>query len=180
MNDFSMSHDSPAGGEINVRSPYYFIARTQDICEHCGASMELFALVVPPGHETLDVGDDDVENAPDEGMAADRWVVADHHALLFHIESLSAGVQARLASLTRSFRPERRDPDAAATWVNHCAACGSQMDDDTLFCEPGEAFCPIEEAGIARIRSLRIDEALEAAAGAYSVDPNFMPAMNPG
>jgi|HubBroStandDraft_5_1064220.scaffolds.fasta_scaffold597874_1 hypothetical protein len=157
---------------INVRSPHYFIARTRAVCRHCGESTELFALALPPGHETLVVGDDD-----ELGHAAEDWSFAIHHALLFHIEFLNAVVAAKLANCTRTFRLVHQYPGACPAWSNHCEACGSRLDDEELFCEPGEAFFPISESVATAIRLLRIDDTLEAAAGGYFFDPDFFPAI---
>jgi hypothetical protein len=53
--------------DINVRSPHYLIARTLGRCWHCRAMTPLFALVVPPGHETVDLDDESADDARDEG-----------------------------------------------------------------------------------------------------------------
>lgn len=169
-------NDSKLFAGINVRSPRYLIARTRGVCRHCKAQTNLFGLALPPGHATPD-GDEDAEDAEHSG-AADNWLVSTHHALLFHVDFLNAEVQARLGSLTRSFRLGRRDVDAAPAWANHCEACGAWLDDEELFCEPGEAFFPTSESSAASIRLLGVDEVLEAAAGGYSFDPNFFHAMS--
>jgi hypothetical protein len=168
-------NDPPASSEINIRSPYYFIARTHGVCRHCQGQTELIALALPPGHETLDAGED-----TEEAIETDEWSVATNRALLFHIEYLNEGVAARLATLTKLFRIDRKYLGAEPAWSNHCAACDALLDDEELFCEPGEPFFPITEAGVAAIRLQRIDDPLEAAAGGYFFDPDFFPAMSLG
>lgn len=164
--------------EINVRAPRYFIARTRRNCRHCNEPTELFALALPSDHETLDV-DEGVENAsPENANPAAAWILAKDPALIFHVEFMSPEAAARLALLTRSFRIDQRESAAEPSWTNHCEACGSPFDDEELFCEPGEAFFPTSEAGAAAIRLLAIEEPLEAAAGGYSFDPNFVYAMS--
>jgi hypothetical protein len=158
---------------VNVRAPRYFIARTRRICRHCKGQTDLFALALPPDHETLDV-----DEAAESAVPADAWIRANDPALIFHIEFLNPEAAARLASLTNSFRIARQDSVAEPAWTNHCQACASPFDDEELFCEPGEAFFPTSEAGAAIIRLLPIEEILEAAAGGYSVDPNFFYAMS--
>ena len=159
--------------EINVRAPRYFIARTRRVCWHCKEQTDLFALALSAGHETLDV-DETAENA----SPADAWVLANDPGFIFHVESMNSEVVARLASLTRSFRVDQQGSAAEPAWTNHCEACGSPLDDEELFCEPGEAFFPTSEAGAAAIRLMPIEEPLEASAGGYSFDPNFFYAMS--
>lgn len=164
--------------EANVRAPRYFIARTRRVCGHCNVPTYLFALALPQDHETLEV-EEAAENvgAIDAG-AAGVWVPANRPALIFHVEFLNEEVVARLDSLTNSFRLAQQESVAEPSWTNHCEACGSRFDDQELFCEPGEAFFPSNEPGAAAIRLLSIEEPLEAAAGGYSVDPNFFHAMS--
>jgi len=159
--------------EINIRSPRYYIARTRGVCRHCGMPTDFFALVLPSGHETLDV-----DGAAEDVAEADAWILASQPALIFHVEYLNSDVAARLASLASSFRVAERDFATEPAWTNHCEACGSPFDDEELFCEPGEAFFPTSEAGAAAIRLLPIEEHLQAAAGGYSFDPNFLHAMS--
>lgn len=166
-------NDSEPLVEINVRAPRYFIMRARGVCRHCNAPTDLVGLALPAGHETLDV-----DEAAEDGTAADAWIFANDAALIFHIEFLNAEAAARLGSLTGSFWVDQQDSAAGPAWTNHCEACGSSFDDEELFCEPGEPFFPTSEAGAAAIRLLAIDGPLEAAAGGYSFDPNFMHAMS--
>jgi hypothetical protein len=174
-----MNDSEPLVG-INIRAPRYFIARARGVCRHCNEPTDLFGLALPPGHETLDAdeaAEDDGAAAEDDG-AADAWISANDPALIFHIEYLNAEVAARLASLTRSFRVDQQEFAAAPAWTNHCKACGSSFDDEVLFCEPGEPFFPTSEASATAVRLLPVDEPLEAAAGGYSFDVNFIYAMS--
>jgi hypothetical protein len=173
--------------EINVRAPRYFIMRYRGVCPHCSAPTDLFGLALPPGHETLDVDDaaDDAAAAEDvaateaagKAAAASAWISAHDPAFIFHIEFLNAEVAARLASVTSLFRVDQQESAAAPAWANHCEACGACFDDEALFCEPGEPFFPTSEVHAAAIQLLAIDEPLEAGAGGYSFDPNFMHVM---
>jgi hypothetical protein len=166
-------NDSEPLVEINVRAPRYFIVRARGVCRHCNERTDLFGLALPPGHETLDV-----DEAAEDGSTTGAWISANDLALIFHIDFLNAEVVARLASLTGSFRVDQQDSAAGPAWTNHCEACGSPFDDEELFCEPGEPLFPISEAAAAAIRLMPIEEPLEAAAGGYSFDPNFMYAMS--
>ena len=91
---------------------------------------------------------------------------------------MNADVTARLAALTSSFRIAEQDSATEPAWTNHCDACGSPLDDEELFCEPGEAFFPTSDAAAAAIRLLLIEAPLEATAGGYSFDPNFFHDMS--
>jgi len=94
---------NPVRTDINIRSPRYLLAHTLGTCWHCRASTQLFALVVPPGHEALELDDEAQDAAGDEAqsetqnetqnetLAVDIWCAATHHAFLFYIEFLPAG-----------------------------------------------------------------------------------------
>jgi len=167
--------DSKEPFSVNVRSPRYFIARTRGVCWHCKRETDLFALALPPGHETLDWGEDvEDESAPD------IWQSASGPALLFHIEFLPVAVRSRLAALTREFRIGRLGGAGDCFWTNHCGACGCGLDDQELFCEPGGAFLPISQSAASTIYLLVVDEPLEAAASGYAFDPHFFHAMSMG
>jgi hypothetical protein len=67
----------------NFRAPRFWLARTQGTCGRCRAPLRLFALAVPPGHETLEVDDDAAVEAVEaveageagEAGEADGWAV---------------------------------------------------------------------------------------------------------
>src|SRR3984893_6722269 len=179
--------------EVNIRSPRYYIARTVSTCWHCGSPTALVAFAVPPGHETLDVDDDAVDEGSDgetqhrEHPAA-AWSVADHNALLFFVVSLPAAVQKRI----HQYQPAYRSIDADATaagpatsvgggsgsyWVNHCEQCGCQLDDHELFCEPEGAFLPTSRSTAAAIHLVLVDEPFETSAASYSYEPLLFDAM---
>lgn len=159
--------------DINIRSPRFLLARTVGTCRHCRATTALFGLAVPPGHMALELDD----AAQDEETAVDTWRIATDSAFLFHVGYLSAGVENRLRQFTRSYRLTDDDAAAGAHWANHCERCGSLLDDDELFCEPGGAFLPTDESGASVVQLVSIDEALEAAAAGYAYEPCFFGAM---
>ena len=136
---------------INIRSPTFLVARALAVCGRCRSSTPVIAAAVPPGHETRD---------------EDTWEIADHHALLFHIDYLSAAVIMRL----QAQGAYRRDTH----WINHCRSCGAPQDDLELFCEPEGAFLPTSASSAALIELLSVDEPLEAAAAGYAIEPQFL------
>lgn len=151
---------------INIRSSRFLVARTVAACRRCRVLTTLIAVVLPPGHETLELDDE----APDEAQAVDTWQTAAQHAFLFHIEFLPTSVAARLQLLA----PLRYD----GYWANHCASCDLPQDDQALFCEPEGAFAPASESNAALIEILSIDEPFEAAVAGYAVEPHFLYAMH--
>jgi hypothetical protein len=153
---------------FNVRAPCFLLARTQGACGRCGAPLRLFALVVPPGHETLE---------EDDSPAGETWQVARHHAFLFHVGLLPAAIRALLEQHALSYRAGASAAEHGDSWANHCARCGAAQDDQDLFCEPGGAFFPVDEAGARGIELQGFDAAFAAAAGGYAHELEFYDAM---
>ncbi len=166
---------SPSLADANLRSPIYFVARTNARCPHCGASTRVLALALPPAHETLTLG----EEAADEGAEApaDAWQPADADAFLFYVEQLTPEVGQRLRQLTSCFRPARSAATQTFYWANHCEHCGRMLEDHELHCEPDGAFLPSDGAAAAQIRLLQIRRPFEAAAAGYALHPQFFELM---
>jgi hypothetical protein len=150
--------DAGASRDINVRSDSYLIACTVGTCPHCRAPTRLVALVLPPGHESLDFGVD---------ADADVWEISVCPAFLFYVEQLSASVERRLKSFSAVYRLAFGAATPGPYWANHCQNCDSMLDDHDLFCEPEGAFLPTGPVGASAIELVRIGEAVEAAAGGY-------------
>ena len=167
-NSLASSQENSREELFNVRAPRFLLARTQGACGRCRAPLRLFALVVPPGHETLE---------EDDAPAMETWQVARHHAFLFHVESLPAAIRTLLTQHACSYRISGSAPQQGESWANHCARCGAAQDDQALFCEPGGAFFPIDEAGARRIELQGFDAAFTAAAGGYAHELEFCDAM---
>jgi hypothetical protein len=148
----------------------------------------LVAIAVPPGHETLDVDDDALDEGSDDETQhrehpAAAWSVADHNAFLFYVDSLPAAVQKRINQYQPAYRP--LDPGAVPAagggsgsyWANHCEKCGCRLDDHELFCEPEGAFLPTSASAAAAIRLVLVDEPFETSAAGYSYEPPLFDAM---
>jgi hypothetical protein len=155
----------------NVRSPTYYVARTNVRCWHCGLSAGLLALAIPHDHETLD-GDTQADADCDES-APDAWQRAGLNAFLFYVERLPDGVQDRLNQLSQFFRLAHSAATLNSYWANHCEHCGTLLGDHELHCEPDGAFTPSSEAAAANIQLLRIQEPFEAVAAGYVFEPEF-------
>jgi hypothetical protein len=147
--------------DSNVRSRGYFIARAHLQCGQCGRSTRVLALALPPGHET---GDSDTE----EGA----WQRAGAAAFLSFVTWLPDEVLQRL--LPHAFYVQTQDEGSSASyWANQCEHCGSLQSDEELHCEPG-VFMPASQADAGQIQILKVDEAFEAAAAGYALDPEFI------
>lgn len=95
-------------------------------------------------------------------------------ATLFYVRHLPQAVHRRIAALTSSFRLAESPATGDAYWMNHCEHCGAAQEDHDLHCEPGGAFMPTSAQAAAGIQLLQILEPFSAAAGGYSVDPEFL------
>ena len=165
--------------EPNLRSPTYYVARTNAACRHCGLSTQLLALALPPTHETLE--DDPPPDEPDPGECPTHpWQKANVDAFLFYVEQLPDCVQLRLRNMAPGFCQARSEATQSVYWVNHCEHCGALLEDYELYCEPEGAFMPSSGAQAARICLLEIPEAIEAVAAGYAPDPVFFDLMSVG
>jgi hypothetical protein len=145
----------------NVRSSSYYIAQTDAACGNCGAWSRVFALALPPDHET-----------PIDG----NWQIAHTHAFVFYVAELPPPVIHRLRELCGGFRVSGGKEAADSCWANHCEHCGSRFSDDDLHCEPG-VFMPggLDEAE--RICLKNVAEEFSVVAAGYAIDPEFFAAM---
>jgi len=164
--------------ELNVRAPYYHVARTERGCPCCDKPTPVFAISLPAEHEILIVDDDTDVSHP----RAESWQCAGVRAWIFHILRLPPDVQRRLRAIAPRFH---RAADAAAkasacgsTWINHCAHCGASQADDDLHCEPDVAFMPMSAGAAARVSLARVYEPIDALACGYAQDPPLFDSMS--
>jgi hypothetical protein len=152
----------------NVRASNYYIAHTDTRCGHCGRSTPVLALVLPEEHEALDAETADGLN---------EWQSVSASAIVFYVVYLPHAVQARVSQLCPAFRMAHSAATANSYWANHCVHCGALLGDHELHCEPDGGFMPSSEAEAARIRLFRVDDAFEAAAAGYALEPEFFEFM---
>jgi hypothetical protein len=145
----------------NLRSPSYFIARTQTQCEHCDRLSNVFALALPPGHEVLLDG---------------GWQYVDGNAFIFHVEELAAPISRRLMQVAPLLRRKLEEGHRHAYWANHCEHCGLMVSDDALHCEPG-GFMPTQPDEAVAIQLTRVAEAFSAEAAGYAFEPELFSLM---
>jgi hypothetical protein len=145
----------------NIRSSRYYIAQTDAACGNCGATSRVFAVALPPDHET-----------PIDGL----WQIAQAHAFVFYILELPPPVIRRLRELCGGFRVSGGKAAADLYWANHCEHCGSRFSDDDLHCEPG-VFMPGGPDEAERIGLKHVAEEFSAVAAGYALGPEFFGSM---
>ena len=153
---------------VNYRSRTYSIARALQRCGGCARLTPVVAVVLPPGHESLAIG----ENPDEESAAAEVWEVAEAGALLFFIEYFPIAVQSRLQGVSRYYQLGHAEA-GSLYWTNQCSFCGAEQDDLELFCEPEGAFSPTSKEAAASIRLHEVLEPFEAEAGGYADAPEL-------
>ena len=168
----SSPSDSNSGG-VNIRAGRYFIAKAVGTCGYCRASTRLIALALPSEHETLWMDSE----AECEAAAQDIWERASGNAFVFFVGYLPDAVQRRLGKISKLYRVAHSAKAAGSYWANHCEQCGSLLDDQDLFCEPGGAFLPVSPESAAEVTLVRVEEGIEAAAAGYAYHPQFFDSM---
>lgn len=156
-------NDPNLESEPNVRSERYSLVHGAAICPHCRGRTRVVAVLVPPGHQTRRLEDDD-----------DAWDRVPCQALLFYLESLPEPVIRRLQQLAPLYRFAASPATQGSYCANHCERCGRMQEDHDLFCEPQGAFVPLGSEDAAAIEVVPVAERLEAAAAGYTLDPEFM------
>jgi hypothetical protein len=150
----------PDRPNANVRAASYYIAQTQILCPHCGATTLLTGVALAPDHETLD----------DE---AGEWQSIAANAFLFHLEAVSYTVHLQLREAAPNLHFE-------SYWVNHCQHCARVIGDHEVHGEPGRGFTPLSEFDAASIVLTAVAEPFEASAAGYSLEPDFFALMRRG
>jgi len=126
----------PSEPYINVRSNSYFIAQTIEPCWKCGEYTSVYGFILPAGHETLEPGDDEVE---------DEWSQYDQPTIIFYINNLLPAVEARIKAFSRHYHIDFSKTIQSSYWMNHCEYCDTKQGDFMLYCEPEGAFYPIDK-----------------------------------
>ncbi len=145
-------------GQLNVRSPSYFVAASSHECARCRRSTRVHGFILPKGHTLLNVGDDEDE---------DEWEVGDEPSLLCSISQVTPEVALRVRALTLDYRPGF-SRSGSYEWLNYCEICGTELDDNEVFCEPGMGFLAFTEEDARRVTLLHVPETFGAACGSYS------------
>jgi recombinational DNA repair protein (RecF pathway) len=151
--------------DVNYRSQTYGIACALQCCGGCARPTPVVGLVLPRGHETLEIDTDA------QGVEVDVWEAAEAGAFVFFVEHLPEAVQRRLLELSQYYR--RDGQSEQSYWLNHCSFCGMPQGDFELYCEPEGAFFPISERAAASVQLQNVTEPFEAQAAGYAYAPEF-------
>lgn len=138
----------PKEPEVTIRSSFYFLARSTEICWKCSSSTHVFGFVLPSGHAALEPGD-----------GPDGWVLHNNEiGIPRYITYLAPAVTTLMKSVSRHYRTDFSNTTKSSYWMNHCEHCGAKQGDFQMFCEPGGAFFPMDKAEAAAIKLQKIAE----------------------
>ncbi|EHK68141.1 hypothetical protein [Achromobacter arsenitoxydans] len=160
----------PDGEPFNLRASSYFLLQAEHCCTACGQASRVYALAVPPGHESteadLDLDDIDADSPGLDAQAfrdwlfsPARWQAIDGPAMISSIRALSPSVAHALRALAPRFRP---NPERGGQWSNFCEHCDAPIWDGALFPTPGQAFCPRDAEAASHIAARPVDAPFEA------------------
>lgn len=167
------TQNSNTGGDgesgANLRASSYYVLQATHCCAQCGESTPVFALAVPPDHESTEADielDEDGDSTGLDPMAFHEWMFGPEQwqriegpALLSQVGILSAPVVRTLQALAPTVR---QNPDRNGQWTNFCEHCGSPVWEGALYPTPGQPFCPKDDAAAAQITVHAVDEPLSA------------------
>lgn len=146
-----------SSAEFNARSGRYFIAKAPHKCWKCGKETPVFGFLLPPGHEELDMDDDD--------PAKDVLAAVDYYAMPNYIDKLTPAVLSRMRALAPRYTRDFSQTTQDSYFMNHCERCGMKQGDFNLYSEPGSGLFPMtpEEAG--RIELIEVQEEFACSGG---------------
>jgi hypothetical protein len=151
----------------NVRAPDYFVAASTRGCWRCRSVGPVHGFILPAGHETLEIDDDDQAT----------WQTAEEPTLLCYVDWLSPSVAAHIATLTSQYRVGYSRITDSSHWMNHCAHCGAQLGDHETYCEPGEGFLAFSLEEAQRISLAHVDAPFAGSCGSYSIGVTLIERM---
>lgn len=131
-----------------IEADYFLLAQSVQRCWKCREDSAVFSLVIPPGGQILEPGDDEFD---------DEWWTLDNAVALSHVSRLSNEVATLLKDITPNYCPGFSKTMGSTLWINHCEHCGANIGDFFLHSEPGGAFCPMDEEEASRIELTEID-----------------------
>lgn len=167
------THNSNTGGDgesgANLRASSYYVLQAPHRCAQCGESTPVFALAVPPDHESTDADIELDEDGDSSGLdpgafhdwlfGPEQWQRIAGPALLSQVGILSAPVVRTLHALAPTVR---QHPGRNGQWTNFCEHCDSPVWEGALYPTPGQPFCPTDDAAAAQITVHAVDEPLAA------------------
>jgi Domain of unknown function (DUF5710) len=115
----------------NIRASRWDLAIASRECHRCGEPTHVYAILLPPEHETLEEGDD---------PAGDRWERGECSTLLSYVENVSSPVAGELYVLASRYRLDHSQTTDSFYWMNHCEHCEAKLGDFETMEEPGTFF----------------------------------------
>lgn len=152
----------PAETVINVRSPFYAIAESAKECWKCGKVTLVYGFMLPAGHETLE------ETAADSDTV--EWIKKEQPTTIYYVDYIPKSARNHISAITLDYRIDYSQATHSSYWMNHCQHCGMKQGDFDMYCEPGGAFCPMDEEDESLITVHMVHEAFEASCGGNSND----------
>lgn len=167
------TQNSNTGGDgepgANLRASSYYVLQATHCCAQCGGSTPVFALAVPPDHESTEADLELDEDGDSTGLdpvafhewlfSPEQWLRIEGPALLSQVGILSAPVVRTLHALAPTMR---QNPFRNGQWTNFCAHCDNPVWEGELYPTPGQPFCPKDDAAAAQITVHAVDEPLSA------------------
>ncbi len=151
-------------GRPNARSARYLIVESRILCLQCNTVTAVFAFALRAGYESLFVDDD----TPDDEDGT--WEAPGVGAVLSYVEYLSEPVASRIRAMTQHYQLDIHGDTGHTFWMNHCAHCGAQLEEEELHGEPEGPFRRLPYEGPEAIRVSEVHEPFEAWAGRESHD----------
>lgn len=164
METQDLSTAGPDGESFNIRASSYFVLQAAHRCAGCGEVSRVYALAVPPGHESteadLELDEDDSDSPGLDPQAFHEWLFSPAQwqkipgpAMISSTRALSPPVVRTMQTLAPHYRP---NPERGGEWSNFCEHCDTPIWDGALYPNPGQAFCPkdAEAAGQVAVHAM--------------------------
>lgn len=156
--------------DANVRAPSYYILQAAHDCAACRQRTAVFALAVPPDHESteadieLDEDDADSRGLDPEAFrdwlfSAPAWQTIASPAVLTQVGIVSDAVAQALRTLAPTLR---QDATRQGQWTNFCEHCDGAVWEGLLYPTPGQPFCPKDDGAAAHLAMHTVDAPFEA------------------
>ena len=122
----------PPQPQLQLLAPVWLVA-SQSTCWKCRVDTAVFCLASGAVQEA------GTENVLVDALDGDMVFISELSAIDARIEPL-------LRSAAPGYAPGHSSIHRAQRWMNHCAHCGSRLEDFLLHEEPGSAFVPTTPA----------------------------------
>jgi hypothetical protein len=143
----------------NIRAPFWYLASSMRECWRCEVPSSVFAIMLPPGYEALNIADD---------PADDCWMDSDSSTLLSYLSDVPGSVAAQLRERAPRYRLDYSQTTHSFYWMNHCEHCQAKLGDFETMQEPG-TFYTYDATGPKNLVLTQIDEPFAAACGSYTL-----------